>query len=289
MKCVISQEEIVTAQRLANLCDLEYVPGYKISPHNDKKNIIYCKTDYVKSFYRECDKNKDCSFVLVTGKSDIPIDKALFDSRPKNIIYWFGENILYKDEKLTSVPIGSTIATWIGKQSGACGSQLSSYVEIEESENPKKKTNLAYLNFSISTNPKHRKEVYDFFKQKKWVNFRKCSHPAECPRACDHWLTIVQYLNEICDHKIIICPLGNGVDTGRFWYSLYLGCIPLVPNHFNLTFYRDLPFITYDKLGDVNEEFLKKEIELIENKDFNFEKMKIGFWKKKIKEMREKL
>lgn len=287
MKCIISQEQIITSSRLSRLCDLEYTPGYKISPHKDRNNIIYCKTDHVRSLFSECKKNKDYSFVLVTGKSDIPIDKVLFNSRPKNIIYWFGENILYKDEKLSSVPIGSTVATWIGKQSGACGSHLSSYVRIKESEKSKKEANLAYLNFSISTNPRHRREVYNFFKQKEWVDFRKCSYPAGCPHTCDHWLSIEQYLNEIYNHKIIICPLGNGVDTGRFWYSLYLGCIPLVPNHFNLTFYRDLPFIAYDNLQDVNEEFIKKEIEAIENRDFNLEKLKISFWNKELNKYRK--
>jgi hypothetical protein len=37
-----------------------------------------------------------------------------------------------------------------------------------------------------------------------------------------------EYLRELAQHKFCLCIRGNGVDTHRFWESLYLGVIPVI-------------------------------------------------------------
>jgi len=44
----------------------------------------------------------------------------------------------------------------------------------------------------------------------------------------DKRLNAVEYLQQISLHQFVICPRGNGVDTHRFWESLYLNAYPIV-------------------------------------------------------------
>jgi hypothetical protein len=44
----------------------------------------------------------------------------------------------------------------------------------------------------------------------------------------DKRLNAVEYLRQISLHRFVICPRGNGVDTHRFWESLYLNAYPIV-------------------------------------------------------------
>ena len=45
-----------------------------------------------------------------------------------------------------------------------------------------------------------------------------------------------EYLNDdmlynVYNHHFIISPYGNGIDYGRTWMALQLGCIPIIPYH----------------------------------------------------------
>lgn len=40
-----------------------------------------------------------------------------------------------------------------------------------------------------------------------------------------------EYLYELASHKYCLCIRGNGIDTHRFWESLYLGVIPIIINN----------------------------------------------------------
>ena len=37
-----------------------------------------------------------------------------------------------------------------------------------------------------------------------------------------------EYVNELTTYRFCLCIRGNGIDTHRFWESLYLGVIPVV-------------------------------------------------------------
>lgn len=284
MKCVVSQKEVITGHKLSQICDIVYTAGMQ-REQLKRCRLVYCKTDFVSSFLAQCGEQ---DIILVTGMSDIPVDKTLFSKKPKNVIKWYGENITHTNSALHSIPLGSTVASWVGNHQDADRKDLSSYVQIAETNEAKSASNLAYMNFSIGTQPAHRRSVYNFFKDKEWVTARECNYPTGCPQKCPHWLSVEMYAKEIYDHRLTICPLGNGVDTGRFWTSLYLGSIPVVPNHYNLSFYEELPFIVYDRLEDLTLEYLTSQLEKIEKRDFNLEKLTMSYWRKKLAQEEEK-
>jgi len=41
----------------------------------------------------------------------------------------------------------------------------------------------------------------------------------------------IEYLRELSEHRFCLCIRGNGLDTHRFWESLYLGVIPVIINN----------------------------------------------------------
>ena len=73
--------------------------------------------------------------------------------------------------------------------------------------------NWVYMNHNILTNPKERQEPYDLFFDKMWVTVEK---------ECKNGYAFDKYLENLCMHKYVICPEGNGVDTHRLWESLYM-------------------------------------------------------------------
>ena len=94
-----------------------------------------------------------------------------------------------------------------------------------------------------------------------------------------------QYAEISSNFKFIACPRGNGIDTHRFWESLYRGSIPIVKvsdwsqNLKPL----NLPFVEIDKW---DEENLYDVIENSKIKSFNpvdVDALWIPFWKEKIK------
>ena len=80
--------------------------------------------------------------------------------------------------------------------------------------------------------------------------------------------------------------MGNGYDCGRNWLSLYLGSIPVIPWHKNIEFYRDLPFVIYNDIEEITEEFLESKYDEIMSKGFDLDKAKISYWKKQFKEQK---
>jgi hypothetical protein len=62
----------------------------------------------------------------------------------------------------------------------------------------------------------------------------------------------IEYLRELAEHRFCLCIRGNGVDTHRFWESLYLGVIPVIINN-NIT--RCENFIKY--LQDLDIPFVE--------------------------------
>jgi hypothetical protein len=108
------------------------------------------------------------------------------------------------------------------------------------------------------------------------------------------------YIDNIYNHKFVICPEGNGIDTHRFWESLYLGVIPVIINNkttkcsnfirylhkLNIPFYE----IKIDDLDTVctkytseyfNESLYKNIIKRTGESIFNIDSLKLEYYKYK--------
>jgi len=295
MKIKVPQEEIICNLRYVNSCDFVYSYTGWIDKRNinviinddiikkivsSKENIItiYCKWDYLKRFFRICRKISK-KIILISGCSDGAINKKLFESKPENIVKWYGENINYKHQNLISLPMGSLSTTWIGKEKDK--TEISNHkdfklVMLNDSE-PKIK-NLCFMCFTLDTNRDHRKKVYDYFNDKDWVTNL-------CREKTGNYLNDDIFMENVYNHPFVISPFGNGIDCGRTWMTLQLGSIPILPYHIAFEDWeKNLPIILFRDITELTEEFLLKKLEEFKNKEYNYDYLKTSYWKKRWEE-----
>lgn len=55
----------------------------------------------------------------------------------------------------------------------------------------------------------------------------------------------------IGDHRLVLCPRGNGLDTHRAWETLYVGRIPVVVTSSMDAAFDGLPVIILDSWGEL--------------------------------------
>jgi hypothetical protein len=248
----------------------DYIFGEKFeNQFHTISNIFYCKTDYIWNFLHNA-KNIDNNFVLITHNSDLSITQEMSDFiiNLPNLKLWFGQNIDCKNNKINSLPIGlENPKNW---------TKFSKKDLLEEYANKKHLPNrLLYANFSFLTNSNDRLKC---FNKVKCFNFltNKCMN------------NIIQdnyqnWLEDVLDHHYILCPRGNGIDTHRFWETLYLGRIPVTLKNNNTRFFEDLPALFIDDWEEITESFLTKKLEWFSNiNNFNLDLLKNSYWKNNI-------
>jgi hypothetical protein len=224
-------------------------------------NIIYLHTIYKDQFF-DIIKNINKKFIIITHNSDSNIN---FDNSPPNVIKWFSQNVNCKSKKIESLPIGLENKKWF--------SNLKKKEKIlKKITKPKKIKNLLYLNHNINTNLKERKEPYNIFKNKSWVTIENGTNGQNFDN----------YLDNLYNHKFILSPMGNGIDTHRKWESLYLNTIPIEKRNINNKFYEDLPICFVNNWNDITEDFLNNEYNRIQNTKWNLNKIEFDWWKNKI-------
>jgi hypothetical protein len=219
-------------------------------------NIIYTHTLYVRNLFNEI-KNLKNKFIVVTHNSDINVDQRL--QMPSNVVKWFAQNVNVIDNRIESIPIGLPNNRWhpdIDKIRSI----------VNEQKNVK---NLLYVNHKIKTNVIERQEPYDLFSNKNWATLAGN-------------VDYNQYVNNIYNHKFVLCPNGNGIDTHRLWECLYVRTIPIVKNNINNSFYRDLPICLVNGWSEINPEFLESEYDRIINMMWCLDKLDFDYWKNKI-------
>lgn len=248
----------------------DYLQGMKFKGIHDGIKVIYQNTHDVNNFFKTI--NFDHDFILISHNSDGKVTHkptreydADFNKKPKNLKKWFAQNVCVKDDIITSLPIGLENSEW--------------FVNLRKIESMKLKIqtdrkikNLLYLNHNISTNPKEREIPYKIFSNK---NYATCVFG-------QNGFNFHDYLDNIYNHKFVLCPEGNGTDTHRTWECLYMGTIPIEKRNLNNIHHEDLPICFVDEWEEINEDFLNKEYKRIKNANFNMEKLKFNFWKNKI-------
>jgi len=226
-------------------------------------NIVYLHTIY-KDYFFDLIKNLDNRFIVVTHNSDTNINDI--SNLPKNVIKWYSQNVNIKNDIIESIPIGLENSKWF--------TYINKKQQILNKLNEDKKIfNLVYMNYNINTNIKERKISYNLLKNKHFVT-TNMGHNGK---------NFDDYINNVYNHKFVICPEGNGIDTHRTWESLYLNTIPIEKRNINNQFYIDLPICFVDKWEEVTEDFLNEEYERIINTKWNLEKLNMEYWIKKIK------
>ena len=146
-------------------------------------------------------------FVIFTGFEDTQIDEFIFDKIPKNVIAIYASNAISFGGKVKPIPYGIQRKLNINDKRQDI---LIDYINIH-----KQASKLLYINHSLGNNPE-RLKINEIFKNEKWVTIKS---PISI-ESNDY----INYLNDIKDHKFMICPSGNaiGCECHRDWEVLYM-------------------------------------------------------------------
>lgn len=201
--------------------------------------------------------------IIVTHNGDEPVTQELINTY-SNCKYWFGQNIMCQDSRCIPLPIGL-------ENDYISGQPERKHILNQKSKLTIKPTKLAYFNCSLSTCKYDREPAYNYFNNKSW---------------CDVQLPYGNYYrfcDDILDHQFMISPRGNGLDCHRSWEILYLNRYPVMKKYYGLQkLFEDLPVVFVDNWTDVTEDFLIKQLDIIKNTQYNYEKLKYSFWKQLI-------
>lgn len=232
----------------------DYINRFDVSALTPR-SIVFCKFDYLQHLVKYL-QHKNCKtpFTLLTGQSDYTITDSAFDwVRSKIPVSWWGCN--NECTRAHGVPLGIA--------DDFCT------LTVKSSFEQTKANALLYVNHRTETFPGVRKPLYSLFSDKSWATVRD---PMEKGKT-------EEYRSELLNHKFILCPRGNGVDTHRMWEALYCGVIPVVQRHEVHSFLEGkLPILFVDSYYDVTEELLNKTYTQYRTQNWNTEMLKVSWW-----------
>ena len=244
-----------------------YISGDFFSQLSNNKTIFYAKTNYLNNQAWRVTKNYT---VLITHNSDIKIDSSKFNKflQCGKFKYWFAENPFINEPRLFTLPIGLANRQYY---------KYSRFnLMMEEKKKNIKPTKLLLLSFSVWTNKVKRQQCVDSFKNKAYVTnnvaYRLKNYIDDVKEYYDR-----MFLNILLDHLFIACPEGNGIDTHRFWETLYMGRYPVVLHNRVTDAFSDLPILILNKWEDFEKEYLMF-LERIKNKKFTYKKLTQEYW-----------
>ena len=138
----------------------------------------------------------------------------------------------------------------------------------------KKKKILCLSNFSKKTHPLRRR-FYKKIKHKKWITKQMKK------------INIEHFYKQLNQCKFVICPRGNGLETYRFYDTLYSGAIPIVLKE-NILYdkFKTLPVLILDTLEDLKNmtpQFLDEQYKLLSKKHQSYQRLlDMDYWLKNI-------
>jgi len=199
---------------------------------------------------------------LITHNSDAGVNSKYLNFLNSNKINkWFCQNKYTAHPKLSSLPIGIANSQWPHGNITA----LESIIKLNLPKNY-----LALKAFNISTNTEHRKLVDYQTNQNGFIMAPSMPY--------------IDFLKQLKQSYFCFSPLGNGADCHRIWECLYLGCVPIVPNHeYAFKDFEDLPILFVDNFALTTKDYLKSMINnFFPFSKFNLNKLDLNYWKKEI-------
>ena len=244
----IKQEEIIQPERIVNLCKYYNFKHIRQTPFEISKTQNYSHDKYI--------------FEL----GDNPFGDSLLNKINSNskIITW--NNWAKTDPRVHSMLLGVTSTSW-------CQVIGNLDVIVEQFKNEKiYNNNLIYMNFLIKSDrgKDERNLVYNKFINKDYVTIGKHERNHSGHR---------KFIEQIYNHKFVLAPWGNGIDTHRLWMTLYLGSIPIVKYHKVYEQFKHLPILFVNDWDEITQDYLNKSFHEIHSKKYDFSVLTMSYWK----------
>lgn len=258
------------------MTNINYITGEKF------KNYIYPNESFqyfdthdywnIFKFIVHVKKNPDTIYTLITHNSDYSVSKCLssmglyIEKIPYNL-RWFSQNVDVYHNQIRSIPIGLENPEWHKEI------QKIKKIEIYRKYKVRNLENLACAYFNTETNSR-RSSIIDYFKQFDWCDCKNVKNGT----------SYEEYLNKLITCTFCICPEGNGIDTHRIWEALYLGCVPVVEDSINISFYKNLPIFVCENFQDITKQELIEAYHNFNINLYSFElkQLSMDYWTNEI-------
>lgn len=245
-----------------------------LSVLHDGEHCYFTKFEMLRDTLTEIiKKGKPC--VLISGNSDFTHDKNSVDWMLQNapVKTFYAQNLAHNCENVYQLPLGITNVTDCarGAKHGANHINKPKHSNkikhlYDDGSTPQK---LIYANFRLSTNPQHRRHCANVASSAPFTTYE------------NHGVDLEVYFEQCRDHKMIVCPDGNGLDTHRVWETLAIGRVPIVMKKSGVEQFRNLPIVLVDQWEELHspDKIIDKYEEV---KDNNKDMIYKEYWLKHI-------
>lgn len=254
----------------------ELIQINRFSSLHNEDSIFFCKTDYLINDFHSISK-LDKKVVLISGNSDYAINDQLINIAPlHNIKRWYAQNALSHSDILEPIPMGIENRFDSQRPNHGVGyfDRVQQKEDILNSIPIISPTKSIYSNFNIHTNYKHRIKVKNLSQSLPYIDWEEPN------------LSLKSLFRKYLDYRMILCPIGNGIDTHRLWEVLYCNRIPITIKAGNFKIYEmyeKFPIIILDNIEELYDiKYIEKKYEEVMNKSCDSSALYYSHWKDKI-------
>lgn len=248
---------------------------------DNQKDIFFSKIEYLNETFAKIRDVKN-NVILISGNSDREINDTIIGCAPKNIKYWLTQNA--NSEKILGIPIGleNQIECKLKGHGVAWKHAIEKhkYISNQPCIAPEEDV---YANFSISTNFNQRNAISKLCQSIDYITCDIFDHHAGANSR-----SFYNYISQIKNHHMTICPPGNGIDCHRMWEVLYLNRVPIVQQSTVMNHFSDLPILYIQDWNQLNDkEYIFSEYNRVKNN--NKQKLQFKYWESLVLSLRNNL
>jgi len=235
--------------------------------------IIFCKYEYLNNLFQNIRFSKR-NYILITHLSDYHINEQIFTKKPVCIKKWYASAANFDHPDLIPIPVGFSIRYNYPVWPETFKEKETWFIENADSlKLIEKNEDVVYCNYTIDNlrPPRH------LVMSKMEKNGVKCYMPSKQISDVE-WGSGLSYedcYRDMAKYKFIASPPGNGIDAHRTWDALVIKHI-IFKNY-------DLPILQVNDYSEVTNSLLKNYLEYYDNHQFDYEPLKLSYWKNKIK------
>ncbi len=242
------------------------------SPHFKEGSLVFCKIDAVLLLFEKLRLTRK-RIILLTGEGDFPCDAFRQQFLPKNVLHWFSTNVTHPHPRVSAIPLG------LGSPSDPITLKMADLLKMKEKNIPK--SSWLLVSFRAETNRSLRQPIYEYFQERSekepWITF----YPPNEEQSKD------SFLEQLSEHRFLLSPPGNGVDTHRIWEALAIGSYPIVLTSEAMRPFEELPILMVHCFEEITLPFLEYHLPQLEEKRENLFLLEMSYWEKKLQEAKK--
>lgn len=208
-------------------------------------DFIFVNTDMINKVIAFFKSNTLPKVNLICHNSDLSFNNQMYEELSGFVKHIYSINCIVGNELITKIPLGFSDRL------------ITVLSNLEASQNKK---SLLYMNFNIHSNRiQERTECRGYFKQFEWVTF-------------EDLVPETQYYKSLNDSKYSVCPIGAGLDTHRFYESIFLNTVPIVKRNDISDLHSKFPCIIVNNWSEIDKEYLDKNYQVLYNRMLDWKK-----------------